>query len=306
MASELQDLTRCIIELIMSKNKNNKHSPKAFHPESFHSPYDAINYAKKFVYMIVRGRKTVLTDSSETFNWITLGSGFLVGPNRLVSCAHVLNDVTKGDTAQHKAGDSYYFIKHDGEQAHWHAEPYELNKDIFIYPEIDLAVIHIHESFYKKDDNVLANPNEFLKIERNLLNIGTPIGVLGYPLCHLEFENKDVNQPKIGDVILRADTGVINAKFKTEDKRDIYQFTLSFNPGNSGGPIFNLNTGKVVSIVKGFNIIPLAYKEITLNEQELQKFKEYKTPSYIASYHTSYSEGFATTTFLERMQQHGI
>jgi len=110
-------------------------------------------------------------------------------------------------------------------------------------------------------------PIAIIRISKEFLPIGSEVGVLGYPLCKLEFQEKDINEPLIGNILLRADRGVMNCRYQTSETHYSYKFTLAFNPGNSGGPIFDVKTGRLISIVKG-------YKAIRINERENIIFDE--------------------------------
>ncbi len=51
------------------------------------SPAEAITRLKSSVYVIARGR-----DQGGQTQWVTLGSGFICGEKRLITCAHVIED----------------------------------------------------------------------------------------------------------------------------------------------------------------------------------------------------------------------
>ena len=279
-----------------TKKKLSKRQKTRVRPEQFQTFAECVRWNKKSVYLIARGRKIV--DKTE---WTTLGSGFLAKPNKLVTASHVINDPTKKDPKMlHKEGDAYYLLRKDDENnIHLHVYPYALNKSIFIYPAEDIAIFHLEDSFYKLKGQVFARKEEYIPISKGFCAIGTEIGILGYPISALRFENGDFNRPIIGNILLRTDQGVVNCRYQAE-RVFAYQFTLSFNPGNSGGPIFDSKTGRVVSIVKGFNTILLMDKNKEIAGQG-------ENPPVIPGHaHATYSVGFATPTFLDIFKKHGI
>mgnify|MGYP001588616063 CR=1 FL=1 len=276
-------------------------------PEKFHSFSECVRGSKKSVYMIVRGKATLI-DGKAGINWVTLGTGFLAAPNKLVTAAHVINmPETDKNTSVHVDGDKYYLIRHDDDNnfhIHWF-DPL-LNDSIFVYPEIDMAVINLSNGFYQEGDKIFADRNDFFRISKDFLPIGSEVGVLGYPLCKLEFKDKDFGKPLIGNVLLRVDAGVINCRYQTPQKAFVYEFTMAFNPGNSGGPIFDVKTGRVVSIVSGYMSIPINTREQIINEEGLKQMKVYKEKAFIEVLHATYSRGFATPSFVEIFKKHGI
>jgi len=171
-----------------------------------------------------------------------------------------------------------------------------------------LAIINLEDKFYKSDEQVFLDHDTYIRIDQNFNKIGAEVGVLGYPLCNLAFDDEDVKKPRIGNVLLRCDKGVVNCRYKTSRKHCLYEFTISFNPGNSGGPIFDVKTGKLISIVHGFRSIPINIKENELND-ELRKnigIKKYSLESYLEITQANYSMGFATPSFLEAFKEHKI
>lgn len=275
-------------------------------PENFHSFSECVKWLKKSVYIIVRGRITKIGEQ-ESINWITLGSGFIAAPYRYVTAAHVINDPGKGELAQHQDGDKYYLLRHDDDN-NWHCRIFEpkLDKEIFTYPDIDLAIIYLDDEFYQVGDRIFADRNDFIRISKDFLPIGSEVGVLGYPLCKLEFQERDINKPLIGNILLRTDRGVVNCRYQTSATNYLYEFTLAFNPGNSGGPIFDVKTGKIISIVRGFKSIRINERENVISEEGAKQLKVYKEKAFIETLNANYSFGFATPTFLEVFKKHNI
>jgi len=291
----------------MSKRNKKYKGPKLpKRPESFHNFVDCLKWLKKSVYVVIRGRKTAL-NGKDGINWITLGTGFVTAPNRFLTAGHVINDPEKGELFNHQEGDKYYLLRHD-DDSQWHFRIFEpkLDKEIFVYSDIDLAIIYLDEEFYKSGDKIFTDKNDFIRISKDFLPIGTEVGVLGYPLSKLEFDNHDLNKPRISNMLLRTDKGVINCRYKTSEKHSLYEFTMAFNPGNSGGPIFDIKTGRVVSIVKGYRSSQINTREIAIPDEGAKQLKIYKEKAFIEVLHATYSMGFATPSFLEVLKQHNI
>lgn len=297
-----------LAEIFMSnKNVYIKKLPKR--PKNFGTPYECILWIKKSVYLIARGRVLDSTKPNE-IKWFTIGTGFVVAPNRMVTAAHVINDIKSEDEfKKHKAGDKYYLIKCDDE-GKWHYRFFtpELDKSLFVYPEVDLSIIYLEEEFYHDEEKIFAVKDDYVRVDQKFRMIGTEIAVLGYPLCKLDFIDKDVNKPQLGNILLRADTGVINCRYALKENIYRYEFTIAFNPGNSGGPIFDWRTGQLLSIVHGYRAIPINISEKTLSEEEKKTMdiKQYTEPSYIDIVHANYSVGFATPSFVEIFKNHQI
>ncbi len=288
------------------RNKKYQGPKSAKRPEIFRSFSECVKWLKRSVYIIVRGKK-VKVNGKNAINWVTLGSGFVGAPNRFITVAHVINDPEKGELFQHQDGDKYYLLRHDDEH-NWHCRVFEpkINKEIFVYPEIDLAIIYLDKEFYQVGDKIFADKNDFIRISKEFLPIGSEVGVLGYPLCNLEFENKDFSKPKIGNILLRADRGVVNCRYQTSQTNFLYEFTMAFNPGNSGGPIFDTRTGKVISIAKGYKVIRINERENIIPDEGMKKLKVYKEKAFIETLNATYSFGFATPTFLGKFKEHNI
>lgn len=288
------------------KKKQDKVKKEKHRPEQFQSFTECLKWVKKCVFLIVR-RREFDSDNKKMWQWDTLGTGFLVAPNRLATSNHVVNDPSKGERMMHKDGDVYFLIRHDDENnVHMHWFSPQINKQIFLYPEVDLAVLYINDNFYESNGKKVADKQDFISVSKNFSVIGTPVGVLGYPVCKLEFADKNPDRPLFGNILLRTDQGVINCRYQKSEKEYFYEFTMAFNPGNSGGPIFDTRTGKLLSIVTGYNAIPINQRETEISGEGAKLLKNYKEKSFIETVHAIYSVGHATPSFLEIFREHSI
>jgi len=84
----------------------------------------------------------------------------------------------------------------------------------------------------------------------------------------------------------------------------VYEFTMAFNNGNSGGPIINLEDGKVISWVHGYK-----KTDIDLKEKDIPSGftpRAYTLPTYMESIQATYSIGVATACAASELRSHDI
>lgn len=266
---------------------------------------DIVALAERCIYVIVRIRQNP-GSNPPTFRAIAVGTGFVAAPHRMVAAAHVLDDTTNplaNELARHRPGDEYMFIRREQNGfAYWHKTRYTLGTDMFIYPvPKDLGVIYLPSHFYSPGRAV---ESDFLQVSQEFCGLATPVGVLGYPLPNLQFENNDLNKPQPGDVLPRVDQGIINTCYTMSDHTLRYEFTMAFNNGNSGGPIINLEDGKVISWVHGYK-----KTDISLKEKDIPSgftLRAYAQPTYMESAQATYSVGIATASVLKELRDHNI
>lgn len=282
---------------------------KQIKPHKFNDFAACVGWVKKSVYLIVRGRPLTV-ENKIYYQWKTLGSGFIAAPYRLLTASHVIdNPEIKDDSAHHKEGDIYYLLRNDGDDyAHWRMFKRTLNQDLFLYPEIDLAVMYLDEEFYQSGKDTGLTKNHYLAIDEKFLPLGSSVGVIGYPLAELLFADQDITKPLAGNIFLRTDTGVINTRYKTQQGPLVYEFTMMFNPGNSGGPIFNPKTCQAISLVKGYRSVPIKTEEKIISDEGAKQLKIYKEKAYIEVTHSAYSVGYATATpsIIDAFKRHNI
>lgn len=252
---------------------------------------DCVNYVKKSTYLIARW--------SAVWLWIkreTLWTGVIVNWQKMLTCAHVVE--------WHKDGQQYYFIRHDElDNVHVSIFRLELWKNLFVFENFDLAIIYINKWFYEAWDRIFKDVKECLIINTEPQNIWTDVGVLWYPLCKLEFFNKNELQPNIWNIIIRTDKWVINWKYRKNNV--IYNnFTMQFNEWNSWGPIFSPYDGSLIWLVNWYTEIPIKVKPIIINEELSDGSKKvYKSHDIHNAY---YSTWIPVENYFEILKEHWI
>lgn len=142
-----------------------------------------------------------------------IGSGFFISSTVILTCAHVALPSGEGKKSQIKVhyNDQFYTGR------------------VWAFDEtIDLAAVTIDDEGFVCDSYfVLGNPED-IQQGNDIIIVGTPLG----------FENL------ISDGIISS-----GASVSIEEGRSPYFFvTADISPGNSGGPVVDKNTGKLIGI----------------------------------------------------------
>jgi hypothetical protein len=226
-------------------------------PSSFEGFDDIMKYASQATYLFAR-----LRPNGENTDYKTLGTAFLAGRNRMVTCAHCINTSGTGNPLmEHIDGDSYLFVQKDEfGQGHQSVVTPTLGQDLFLYENMDTAIFYLPDDFYQAGGDWLRNPNNHISLAANFSAIGSDVGVAGYPMQELRI---DANGVDVSSFTLRADRGVVNTRYVDGAGVELYEFTMAFNPGNSGGPIFDIKSGNVIGLVHGFQSFQIAEVDAT-------------------------------------------
>jgi len=220
-------------------------------PNSFSSFADLAQFASSSVYIIARIRQ-----EGESTRITTLGTGFLAGEHRMVTCDHVMNS----EGSEHHDDDIYLLAQRNHPEWHRSFVRLKSGEDLFLNPENDSAILYLPDSFYYDESgNMIKDPKIHLRLSRAPSRLASDVGVLGYPMQQLLFQD-DGSDVNIETMILRADKGVVNATYKDSNDITMTEFTMGFNPGNSGGPILDIMTGNVIAIVHGYQSLPIRAK----------------------------------------------
>jgi Trypsin-like peptidase domain len=231
------------------------------------------------------------------FDTSPLGSGFFVGSEVFITCRHVVD----GPLNPHKEGDQYRLINNlDGNNGIIHEVNGGVGKDIHLFPEDDCAILL---SKSKKDQ-------AFMPVSYSTIPVGMAIGVAGYPLAQATVDaNKNLT---LKGVIYRVSEGVANAVYNTDlnFKNDVPMKDVSvvevnflFVPGNSGGPIFDVETGRALAYVKGFRYPKVIENEETCNLIEVPQGMSAK---YLSAIYALYSVGITLSRVRTHLEKFGV
>jgi|ERR1700733_4751201 len=225
------------------------------------------------------------------FDITPLGSGFFVSSEVFITCRHVID----GHILPHQAGDTYRLVNNlDGMHGIIHEVNGGVGKDIHLYPDDDLVILL----------STSVKNQAFLPVSYADIPIGASIGVAGYPLAQANVDqNKNLT---LSGVIYRVSQGVANAVYRTDlnFKNDtplkdasVVEVNFLFVPGNSGGPIFDAETGRALAYVKGFRYPKIIEGEETCN---LITPPAGMQPNYLSAIYAVYSVGLT----LDRVRAH--
>lgn len=230
------------------------------------------------------------------FEITVLGSGFFISPEVFITCWHVID----GPQSPHQAGDKYQLVANLG------ATPVsypigDIGTDVHLFPDEDLAIVICK-----------ANKNQpYISVSYADIAVGTEIGVAGYPLAMLSTDAS--GNPDVKALVYRVAKGVATAvyRYNIDHKdghpildREVVEVNFMFVPGNSGGPVFEADTGRVVAFVKGF-------RSHKIQELAEQCFPTTQVPNglsntYLDAVHAVYSIGLTLERVRPRLEQHGV
>jgi len=259
---------------------------------TFNKFSDTCAHVKPSVYIIARYRQV-----GEKAELTTLGTGFLAGDARLVTCSHVIDN----ENSPHNDGDAYLLMQVD-EYGAWHRAMVSVirNKTLFTYPNVDAAILYLPDDFYVVDGKPIKQRDQHLTLTRTVKPIGSDVGVIGYPMQ--EIKVSDTGIPQHESLHLRADKGVINTGHVTGGVA-FTEFTMAFNPGNSGGPIFDAETGEVTAFVHGYNSTAILYAKERL---PVHQHAELGATEVITSVRALYSIGICSNNLQQYAAKHGL
>jgi Trypsin-like peptidase domain len=193
------------------------------------------------VFCVIRNRQVGENQVRAT----ALGSGFFVSPEIFLTCNHVINSAGNA----HQDGDLYQLVcSRDAAGGIGYTVPNATqNQNLHLFPDADLAFLTVEGT----------REQSFVALEYGTWPVGKEIGVAGYPLPRLL--NVE-GQLRYDGLVFRVAKGVIASTYPTELRPEgvppiqaqVVEVNFLFVPGNSGGPVFDAETGRVGAFVHGF------------------------------------------------------
>lgn len=276
-------------------------SPRAYQPPTGRIRVDrrtfeeVVRDLRHAVVAVIRNRPI----GNNQFQATSLGSGFFVSPEVLVTCAHVLNPVS----ARHSDGDFYLLVRRtDATAAQVYAIPAVKDGDqLHLFPECDLGILVARG----------IQNQAYVALDYNDWAVGKDIGVAGYPLPRLTAAN---NQLAYDGLIFRVAKGIVTSTFDTALNTEngtlpnvsVIEVNFLFVPGNSGGPVFDVSTGRVGGFVDCYTTTKIRERVEQVNPQLISSLPQGLGTSYIENVNALYSLALKVSQCRAHLERFGV
>jgi len=201
----------------------------------------------------------------------------------------------------HEPGDFYHFIVNlpNANGVIHQLGAATAAQTIHLFPNDDLALVELHG----------IQQQAFVAVGYSEVPVGSDIGVAGYPLGQPTTDAQ--GQLRYDGMIYRVGRGVVTSTYRTNintetghqiQNVDVLEVNFLFVPGNSGGPIFDAETGRVVGFVHGFQSPTIREKVATAQVQLPQGMNA----QYVQSLHAIYSMGIKLDRVRQQLENHGV
>jgi hypothetical protein len=136
--------------------------------------------------------------------------------------------------------------------------------------------------------------------------LGEELGIVGYPLARLITDaNGDL---LLEGLIYRAAKGPVTGRYSgtlNPNAHDlpVVEVNFMFVSGNSGGPAFEADTGRIIGMVQGFTWRGIAEETV---HTALQQLPLGLSPVYIARIHAIYSWAIQLDCFRTALEGVGV
>ena len=274
--------------------------PQAYQPPTRRLPTNrrpfehVVRDLRHTVYSVIRIRPT----ANGQFNAAPpLGSGFFVSPEIFLSAGHVLNH----PSAPHADGDIYQLVRSDPPAAVAHTiQNVRLNDQLHVFPELDLGLLRAPG--LDRQPYVALDYADWL--------VGKEIGVAGYPVARIRADNN--GQLAYDGLIFRVAKGVATSAYNTNIQIDgghvlpnipVLEVNFLFVPGNSGGPVFDAETGRVAGFVHGYSSTKIRERVEQVGPPLLQNLPAGLNPAYVENLNAIYSLAIRVSHCRDRLEQ---
>jgi len=129
-----------------------------------------------------------------------------------------------------------------------------VGENLYLHADCDVALLRCD-----------ARPDQpFVALEYGEIPVGRELGVAGYPLAQLAPD--PTGDLSYNGLIFRVARGVLTSTYATTINLDqgttiqntpVIEVNFLFVPGNSGGPVFDAETGRVLAFVHGYTTVKI-------------------------------------------------
>jgi S1-C subfamily serine protease len=260
-------------------------------PRSFEK---VVRDLRHVVFSVVRVRPL----DAENVQFTVLGSGFFVSPTVFLTSCHVVN----GRAASHQDGDSYHLVSSFGGSPPviYFAKDARQGSNLHLFPDCDLALL-IHSENREKPYAALDYADVYE---------GREIGVAGYPIAVLQAVEGKLT---LEGFKFRVAKGVVTGAYITNINFEggvelrgipVIEVNFLFVPGNSGGPIFDAETGRILGFVHGYTTTKIRERveQVTL----IPDLPADMTGKYVECLSALYSLGIKLDLVRPQLEQFGV
>jgi hypothetical protein len=215
---------------------------------------EIVSDMREAVYAIIRLRPT----GNGKVDVRPLGSGFFISQSAFVTCNHCMNPAA----FPHQDGDIYRLVKNLVSDVDLNAGrtinvgDVVAGKNLHLYPAKDLAILEVGGNISQA----------YVSLDFSHTRSGRAIGVAGYPLPSIK-PNPDGSDLEYSGLVYRVAMNVVTASYNTTltstgcispiPDVPIAEVNFLFVSGNSGGPVFDADTGRVVAFVHGYRAVTI-------------------------------------------------
>jgi S1-C subfamily serine protease len=176
----------------------------------------------------------------------------------------------------------------------------EIGQQLHLFPDYDAAILKTPAS----------SPQPYASIGYTDTAEGLEIGVAGYPLSQITTGPNA--EPQFHGVVYRVAKGVVTSTVRQAIRPDpdpqtavlsTVEVNFLFVPGNSGGPVFDADTGRVIAYVHGFTNREIVQRLADTSKENIDAGAD---PKHIESLHAVYSLGIKLLNIRGELEKFGV